>query len=48
MMKPVAAKMYKIIMNASRKPLKRKENDLLTNNDLISFNKMIKEIEEAD
>lgn len=48
MMNPVSAKMYKIIMNACRKPLKRKENDLLTSNDLISFNKMIKEIEEAD
>lgn len=48
MFNPVTAKMYKIIMNACRKPLKRKENDLLTNNDLISFNKMVKEIEEAD
>ena len=44
----ITAKMYKIIMNSCRKPLKRKENDLLTNNDIISFNKMIKEIEEAD
>lgn len=44
----VGKEMYKIILNACRKPMKHGKNNLLNENDIAKFNKMIKEIREAD
>lgn len=44
----IGREMYKIILNACRKPIKKGKNDLMNENDIASFNKIIKEIREAD
>lgn len=44
----VSREMYKIILNACRKPMKKTSNELLAESEITSFNKMIKEIKEAD